>query len=163
MVNNAGMTMPLSDRAAIIEFVEQAYFGSVRRRDIPAVMACFDSAAEVLIRHGDNPVRNFAVAPVSGSDNLQEFYAHLCGNYDAWFGDFTHVVDTGVARSACYFTVRLTPRPDGDYADAGVQTLRNCNFFQYADNRIHHMIIYYANAESEGGAPTGYPGERQSL
>jgi hypothetical protein len=149
--------MKLQSRQTFKEFVEQAYFGNVARQDLPAVMACFNPYATVIIRHGDNPVRNFSVAAESSEDNLQAFYAHLCGNYDAWFGEFTHFVDTEAQRSACYFTVRLTPKPDGLYADAPVQTLRNCNFFEYADDRIQHMIIYYSNTESAGDAPTGYP------
>ena len=102
---------------------------------------------------------HLSVAPESDEDNLQTFYAHLCGNYDAWFGEFTHFVDLEAQRSACYFTVRLTPKPDGLYADATVQTLRNCNFFEYVDDRIQHMIIYYSNTESADDAPTGYPGQ----
>jgi len=149
--------MSLTDRDGVIEFVEQAYFGSVQRQDIAAVMGCFEAKAEVVIRHGDNPVRNFSVAPKPGVDDLQNFYAHLCGNYEAWFGDFNHFVDLDAQRSACYFSVRLTPKSDGLYADAGVQTLQNCNFFQYEDDRIRHMIIYYSNSGSVDDTPTGYP------
>jgi len=149
--------MLLTDRDAVIEFVEQAYFGSVQRQDVAAVIGCFAATAEVVIRHGDNPVRNFSVTPQSGADDLQTFYAHLCGNYEAWFGDFQHFVDLDAQRSACYFTVRLTPKADGLYADAGVQTLQNCNFFEYQDGRIRQMIIFYSNSESSDGMPTGYP------
>lgn len=149
--------MSLTDRAAVIKFVEQAYFGGVQRQDVPAVMACFEPTAEVVIRHGDSPVRKFSVMPKAVTDDLQTFYAHLCGNYEAWFGDFNHFVDLDAQRSACYFTVRLTPLPAGLYADTGVQTLQNCNFFHYQDGRIRHMIIYYSNSESVDGTPTGYP------
>jgi hypothetical protein len=149
--------MSLTDRDAVIEFVEQAYFGSVQRQDIAAVMGCFEATAEVVIRHGDNPVRQFSVAPQAGADDLQTFYAHLCGNYQAQFRDFKHFVDLDAQRSACYFTVRLTPKADGLYADAGVQTLQNCNFFEYEDGRIRQMIIYYSNSDSADGTPTGYP------
>jgi hypothetical protein len=149
--------MHLQSRQSIKEFVEEAYFGSVARLDLAAIMACFNPDATVIIRHGDNPVRNFAVAPAAAEDNLQTFYAHLCGNYAAWFGEFTHFIDKEAQRSACYFTVRLTPKPEGLYADAPVQVLRNCNFFEYAEDRIQHMIIYYSNAESVRDAPTGYP------
>jgi hypothetical protein len=54
----------------------------------------------------------------------------------------------------------LRPKPDGLYADADVQHLLNCNFFEFRDGLISHMIVYYVNPEAgEGGgsAPTGYP------
>jgi hypothetical protein len=149
--------MPLTDREAVIKFVEHTYFGSVQRQDIAAVMDCFTATATVIIRHGDNPVRQFSKVTQAGTDNLQDFYAHLCGNYDAWFGDFQHYIDGGAQRSACYFTVQLTPKPDGLYAAAGRQTLQNCNFFDYKGDRIRHMIIYYSNTGSADGTPTGYP------
>ena len=149
--------MSLTDREAVIDFVEQAYFGNVQRQDIAAVMDCFQPGAEVIIRHGDKPIRQFATATHGDTADLREFYAHLCGNYDAWFGDFTHIVDVDAQRSACYFTVRLTPKPEGLYADAGVQELQNCNFFEYENDRIRYMIIYYSNSDSAEGAPTGYP------
>ena len=50
------------------------------------------------------------------------------------------------------------------YADAGPQELRNCNFFEFDNGAISHMIIYYANPQSGGSVdrgtetPTGYPG-----
>jgi hypothetical protein len=151
--------MQLKDRESIIQFVERDYFGSVRDQATDAVMRCFHADATVLIRHGDNPVRRFAVKPSSENSDLRDFYAHLVGNYEAWFGDFTHFVDIQESRSACYFTVRLTPRPGGLYSGAGTQELKNCNFFEYADDKIRHMIIYYSNVNSDAAdsTPTGYP------
>jgi len=73
------------------------------------------------------------------------------------FGDFWHVVDTAAARAASRFTVRLAPKADGRYADAGEQTLLNCNFFEFDGAKIRDMIIYYANPGSAGPTPTGYP------
>jgi hypothetical protein len=151
--------MSRTEREAVIDFVEHAYFGSVQNQNIEAVMNCFQPRADVIIRHGDNPIRHFAAAPAAGQANLQDFYTHLCGNYDAWFGDFKHFVDVGAQRSACYFTVRLTPKTDGLYADAGVQELKNCNFFEYERDLIRHMIIYYSNTGSAANTPTGYPGQ----
>ncbi|MGI9309376.1 MAG: nuclear transport factor 2 family protein [Gammaproteobacteria bacterium] len=149
--------MKPKQRDAVIEFVEQTYFGNVQNGDIDAVINCFTPDAEVIIRHGDKPVRSFAVEPRPGIDNLREFYDHLCGNYEASFGDFEHVVDTTAQRSACYFTVRLKPKADGLYADAQLQELRNCNFFDYNKGRVRFMMIYYANAGSGTETPTGYP------
>ena len=149
--------MPLDTRPAVIEFVEQTYFGNVQRQDIDAVMDCFNPEAEVFIRHGDNPLRHFSADPASGIDYLRDFYSHLCGNYEIQFDRFQHFVDLEAQRSACYFRVRLQPLPDGQYADAGLQELNNCNFFEYADGRIGHMIIYYSNTGSDRDAPTGYP------
>ncbi len=149
--------MKFSTREQVSAFVEDAYFGRVAERDIAAVMACFTPDAQVIIRHGDNPTRRFALQPTAETDDLTKFYAHLCTNYQPWFGDFEHVIDLGVQRSACYFTVRLTPAVSGLYADADTQTLRNCNFFEYAEGLIQHMIIFYSNAAAGAGAPTGYP------
>jgi hypothetical protein len=149
--------MSFKDRTAVIEFVEETYFGNVHRNNLTDVIDCFTSSATVFIRHGDNPVRKFSVAPTSDADNLHEFYDHLCSNYDRGFGEFSHFVDIEAQSSACYFTVRMTPKPDGLYADAGEQILHNCNFFEYVDGRIQHMIIYYSNSEPGGNRPTGYP------
>jgi hypothetical protein len=33
----------------------------------------------------------------------------------------------------------------------------NCNFFEFDGRKIRDMIIYYANPESAGPTPTGYP------
>ena len=151
------------DRESCIAFIEQTYFDNVRDGRIDAVMACFTPDISVIIRHGDNPERLFAIHPSAGVTPLRRFYEHLCGNYDAWFGDFEHYVDSGEQRAASRFTVRLTPKPGGLYADAGTQELLNCNFFEFRDDLISHMIIYYANpkagiaAAGHSATPTGYP------
>jgi hypothetical protein len=151
--------MLFDNRNAVIDFVENAYFGSVMHADIPAVLKCFHDDAEVLIRHGDNPVRRFSLHPGKGEANLGEFYTHLCGNFEAWFGHFKHFIDLEENGSACYFTVRLTPKETDDKELIGVQELHNCNFFRYEDGLIRHMIIYYSNTTAEAGdnTPTGYP------
>ena len=64
-------------------------------------------------------------------------------------------------RCACTFTVKLMPKKDSDYRAAGTQTLHNCNFFTYAENKIKEMTIYYSNTEAitdtTNTTPTGYP------
>ena len=146
------------DRESCIAFIEQTYFGNVRSGDITVVMSCFSRDARVIIRHGDNLERRFGIQPTDEESPLREFYEHLCGNYDAWFGDFEHYIDTEDRRAASRFTVRLTPKPDGLYAGAGTQELFNCNFFEFRDELISHMIIYYANPKAgASGTPTGYP------
>jgi hypothetical protein len=151
------------DRESCIAFIEQTYFGNVRGGNVDAVMACFTPDASLIIRHGDNPERFFGVESSDGVTPLQAFYGHLCGNYDAWFGDFEHYIDSGEQRAATRFTVRLVPKPDGLYADTGTQELVNCNFFEIRDALISHMIIYYANpkagvaAAGHSATPTGYP------
>ena len=147
------------NRAACIEFIEHSYFGSVMQGDVAGIMQCFTADAAVVIRHGDNPERYFTAASANEATDLLGFYDHLCGNFEAWFGDFEHYIDIDQARAASRFTVRLTPKPDGLYADQGVQELHNCNFFEFRDDRISHMIIYYANPQSADAAvaPTGYP------
>ncbi len=145
------------DRDSCIAFIEHDYFGSVSAGDLDATMACFTEDARVVIRNGDQAVRRFAVQSTADAVPLEDFYRHLCGNYAAWFGDFWHVVDTAAARAASRFTVRLAPKTDGRYADAGEQTLLNCNFFEFDGAKIRDMIIYYANPGSAGLTPTGYP------
>jgi hypothetical protein len=148
------------DRASCIRFIEDTYFGNVAAGRIDGIMQCFTEGASVIIRHGDHPERLFGVQPTAAETPLRDFYAHLCGNYDAWFGDFEHYIDTEDHRAASRFTVRLTPKPGGLYADAGTQELFNCNFFEFRGDAISHMIIYYSNpnARAEASAtPTGYP------
>jgi hypothetical protein len=151
--------MAFGERAEIVNFVENQYFGSVVRNDIDAVLACFHTDAKILIRHGDNPVRNFSLQPGARESELREFYMHLCGTFSTWFGNFNHVIDFEENRSACYFTVRLTPFSDELLESAGEQELNNCNFFRFRDDKIEHMIIYYSNSGAEAGQkmPTGYP------
>jgi hypothetical protein len=151
--------MSFSSREDIVKFVENDYFGSVTRDDIDAVLACFHPDAKVLIRHGDNPVRHFSATPAAGESELRDFYAHLNGTFQTWFGGFKHFVDLEENRSACYFTVRLTPSSEEMLDRVGVQELNNCNFFRFRDAKIEHMIIYYSNSAAEAGAdtPTGYP------
>ena len=146
------------DHESCVRFVEQQYFGNVRDGNLDAVMACFKAGANVMIRHGDNPERVFIAGSTGEESELKEFYEHLCSNYHPWFGDFRHFIDTGQQRSACYFTVRLTPKAEGLYAGAGTQELHNCNFFEYRAGLIGHMIIYYSNSLAGGtDRPTGYP------
>lgn len=150
----------MHDRKSVIRFIEDAYFGRVSDARVDDLLACFSPDAKVIIRHGDNPERRFGFVPTGAETALSDFYAHLCGNYEAWFGDFEHTIDLGSQRAASRFTVRLTPKPDGLYADAGVQELLNCNFFEFEDGRISHMIIYYANpdpGDDRTDQPTGYP------
>jgi hypothetical protein len=152
------------DRETCIAFIEQSYFGSVQAGNIDAVTGCFTEQAEVVIRHGDHPERFFKVRPAEDETNLRGFYDHLCGNYDASFSDFRHFIDGTANRAACHFKVRLRPKPNGLYVDAGEQELRNCNFFEFDDGLISHMIIYYANPQASeapdhlAARPTGYPG-----
>lgn len=153
------------NRDACIAFIEHNYFGNVRAGQLEATMDCFTPDARVDIRHGDNPLRRFAVRPARDATSLVDFYRHLCSNYDAWFGEFQHFIDTEANRAASHFVVRLTPKPAGLYADAGVQELLNCNFFEFRAERISNMIIYYANPTANPAAttqaPTGYPPKKE--
>ena len=126
--------MPL-DHADYPKLVEEAYFGAVMACDLEAILACFTDDAEVIIYHGDNPVREFRKTPGKGETDLREFYAHLCGNYHPHFEGFLHVVDTQQGRAASKFTVTLTPRDDGLYAGEEALTLNNSNFFLYRDDK----------------------------
>lgn len=146
------------DRAGCIKLIERDYFGSVAAGDFAAVKACFADDAKVVIRHGDTPARHFHLEPKRADEMplIEGFYGHLCGNYEPWFGDFHHTIDIEQQRAASRFTVKLKPLPGGDYPDAGVQCLKNCNFFEFVDERISWMMIYYSNPEAQADSPTGY-------
>jgi hypothetical protein len=142
--------------------VEDDYFGNVTAANMNAILACFAPDAEITIRHGDHPPRRLKGQPAAGEEHLCEFWRHLNGNYQAAFSDFEHVVDTVAGRCAATFTVTLTPKATSPYAAAGVQTLRNCNFFWITAGKISRMIVYYSNAAADGIArPTGYPPEKK--
>jgi hypothetical protein len=151
--------MSFDSRDAVISFVEQAYFGSAMRADVAGMLDCFASDACVTVRHGDNPARYFSPAAHGRYAVLGAFFEHLCGTFEPWFGDFQHFVDLEHDRSACYFTVRLTPRLPEMLAATGVLELRNCNFFHYQEKKIQDMTIYYSNSGADGqeNTPTGYP------
>lgn len=149
-----------SARATMVDLVENRYFGNVSRGAIAQVRACFTDDAIVTIRHGDFPVRMFKARPAAGEARLEEFWEHLCANYDARFTDFEHVLDPAGECCSATFTVSLTPKPDSQYRSSGTLRLDNCNFFWLENGRIARMIVYYSNSGSggAGGAkPTGYP------
>ena len=146
-------------RDAYIELIEDRYFGSVSRGNIEGALSCFTPDALVTIRHGDSPPRTFR-ADGEGAAALSDFLEHLLANYEPSFTDFVHYVDTENERCASRFIARLTPRPGSTHEAAGVQELRNCNFFDLAAGKFHEMLVYYTNPGSEGdhaSAPTGYP------
>lgn len=146
-----------------VRLVEHDYFGNVARADIPAVVACFTDDATVTIYHGDAEPRIFKAAPGEGETALPRFFDHLLANYEPRFTEFVHYVDPPNDRCAAHFLVTLTPKPESAYREAGIQTLRNCNFFRCRDGRIHDMIIYYSNPgtapgeDAHGARPTGFP------
>ena len=146
-----------------VDLVERRYFGNVVLADIPAVVACFTDDASVTIYHGDAAPRLFKAQPGAGETPLPRFFEHLLANYEPGFTEFVHYVDVPNERCAAMFLVTLTPKPDSAYRDAGVQRLRNCNFFRCRDGLIHEMTIYYSNpgaaggAEAHGSRPTGFP------
>ena len=147
-------------RDECIELIEERYFGSVTRGDIETALGCFTPDAVVTIRHGDSLPRTFK-ADGEGADALRGFFEHLLANYEPSFTDFVHYIDAENGRCASRFTARLRPRPDSAYAVAGVQELKNSNFFDLTDGRFHEMLLYYTNPGSErdhGPTPTGYPG-----
>lgn len=150
-------------RENYIYLVEEAYFGNVAQANIDTVLDCFTDDCLVTIRHGDNPLRFFRKKPTNNESPLRDFYVHLCGNFETWFGNFIHYIDADVFRCASTFTVKLNPKQNSDYLPAGLQTLNNCNFFTYENDKIKEMTIYYSNTEAyanSGSAnipPTGYP------
>jgi hypothetical protein len=154
----------MKDRNAYVEFIEERYFGSVANTDFDQILQCFTEDARVIIRHGDLPERLFSMNPAAAESDLHGFYQHLCDNYDCWFGDYHHYIDLEQNTAASRFSVRLEPKSDSVYAGAPTQELHNCNFFEFRDDRISEMIIYYSNPERETDfddnpkrKPTGYP------
>lgn len=154
----------MKDRNSYVEFIEERYFGSVANADLEQILQCFSDDARVLIRHGDLPERLFSMNPAAAESDLNGFYQHLCDNYDCWFGDYHHYIDLEQNSAASRFIVRLEPKSDSVYADAPTQELHNCNFFEFRDDRISEMIIYYSNPDRETdfddnqkNKPTGYP------
>ena len=143
-------------REAFITLVEETYFGSVVRGDVDAVIDCFTSDAVITIRHGDEAPRYFYGTPTGNQLHLSEFYKHLLGQFDPWFGDYHHYYDPEAHTGASRFQVRLTPRPDRP--DVAAQHLFNCNFFELAGDKIREMLIYYSNPGAATQAATGYPG-----
>ena len=153
----------MKDRLTYIEFIEQRYFGSVAESKFDEILNCFNDDAQVVIRHGDKPERRFALYPQDSEADLLSFYQHLCNNYECWFGNYHHYIDLDEDTAASRFTVQLTPIPTGVYAGLPAQELHNCNFFEFRDDRISDMIIYYANPDAQAAnvqltdKPTGYP------
>jgi len=95
--------------------------------------------------------------PGDGESPLRDFFDHLLANYVARFSGFCHFVDPSSERCSAHFDVELTPKPDSPYLPVGIRHLKNCNFFQCRDGKIHDMIIYYANPGADPESPTGYP------
>lgn len=152
-------------RPAIIDLIENRYFGSVMRADLAAIESCFTRDSEVLIRHGDGKPRRFigrdVVHAAAEASPLMDFYIHICGEYSCWFGDYTHTIDEEAQRAASLFTVRLTPIAGRKYDGWPVQELTNANFFWFRGTQIARMIIYYSNPNPTAAPgtrnPTGYP------
>ena len=146
-----------------VDLIENSYFGNVTRGDIPSACDCFSKNSEVLIYHGDNPVRNFYKSPSAEQESLEVFYDHLVGNYNASFKDFVHTIDLESDKVASNFLVTLKPKGHSLYLDSGTLTLNNSNFFRFENGRICFMIIYYANPtlgsvlNKSNEGPTGFP------
>jgi hypothetical protein len=146
-----------------VQLVEEHYFGNVSLDRQDAVLACFTPDAEIVIRHGDHPVRILKGQPGPDESHLSDFWRHLNGNYRARFSGFQHFVDLANQRCAATFTVSLEPKPGSAYEAQGVQTLQNCNFFWLQGRLIERMVVYYSNpaplsAETpKANRPTGYP------
>ena len=133
-------------RDGYIKLVEEDYFGNVARSNIDAILNFFTDDSSINIRHGDMHLRSFSKNPSASETALEGFYAHICGNFNAWFGNFVHYVHAEIAHCAYTFTVQLKPLAESLYLDTGPQTLNNCNFFSYENGRIREMTICYSNS-----------------
>ena len=144
-------------REAVITLVEDTYFGSVVQGDMAGILDCFTANAIITIRHGDEAPRLFYGQPGDGQLHLSDFYQHLLGQFDPWFGDYHHYYDAEAHTGASRFQVRLTPR--ADRPDVAPQHLFNCNFFELEGDKIREMLIYYSNPGAAEQSATGYPGD----
>jgi hypothetical protein len=71
-----------------IKLVEEDYFGNVARSNIDAILNFFTDDSLINIRHGDMHLRSFSKNPSASETALDGFYAHICGNFNAWAGNF---------------------------------------------------------------------------
>lgn len=155
--------MKTFSRDYYINLIEDSYFGNVTRADISSACGCFTDSSEIVIYHGDNPVRRFYKNPSNNEDSLEVFYNHLVGNYNALFEDFVHTIDLECEKVASNFIVTLKPKQDSVYLSSGTLTLNNSNFFRFKNGKINYMIIYYANPtlgsmlNNSNNGPTGFP------
>jgi hypothetical protein len=135
------------------------YFADVVREDLAGVLARFTDDAVITIINGDNPLEVFHKWPGPGERPFEEFYGHLQANYVARFDDMHSIVDVEAASAAAIFKPLLTPKASSAYAADGPQSLRNCNFFWFAEGLIRRMTIYYARPGTATGPrrPTPFP------
>lgn len=135
------------------------YFDDVVGEDLAGVLGRFTDEAVITIINGDNPMEEFHKQPAPGARSFDEFYGHLHANFVARFDDMDCIVDVEGATGAAIFKPLLTPKPSSPYAGDGPQSLRNCNFFWFADGRIGRMTIYYARPGTATGPrrPTPFP------
>lgn|SRR5690349_2358661 len=152
--------MPARPRQHWLDLVT-GYFDAVMREDFDDVFARFTDDAAITIVHGDNPLEVFHKHAGPGQRPFDEFYGHLRDNYVVRFLDLECIIDAEAETGAAIFAPHLTPKPGSSYAADGEQSLRNCNFFWFADGRIGRMTIYYARPgaadEGEGRRPTPFP------
>lgn len=138
------MPLNLQSREDYIHFVEVLYFGAMQAGQYEAVLAHFAPGALLTGYAGDSPARVLAREPAPGQSSLDEFMGAV-RDFDLSYLDFVHTVDTDAQRIASYFTLMLSPKPEGAFRHMQVRRMRNCNFFQFDNGYLANVVAYFCN------------------
>ncbi len=134
----------LRTREDYVYFVEVLYFGAMQAGKYEAVLAHFAPGALLTGYAGDAPAKMLARQPAPGQSSLDAFMSGV-QDFDLNYLDFVHTVDTQAHRIASYFTLIMSPRPDGAASHLPARRLRNCNFFQFENNYLTNVVAYFCN------------------
>jgi ketosteroid isomerase-like protein len=120
----------LTHRLDYVNLVEQAYFASVRRRDLNGALACFNEDAVFTIQS--------AFTTYSGRDTeIRGMFERFFRGYTSIIHrEFEHVVDLDHDRGATRFSVDLVD------AQQAASTMSNCNFFYLENGRFKRVYVY---------------------
>ena len=140
------MITNLRTREDYIRFVEVFYFGAVQVGDYETVLSYFSPGATLTGYAGDAPPLVLCRQPGPGQGSLDEFMTSA-GQFGLNYSAFVHYVDLEASRVASYFTLTMRPK----IACTGpARVMRNCNFFQFDNNRLTGVIAYFCNPSNTG-------------
>ncbi len=124
---------PTLDRAALIEFACQTYFGAVDRKDMDGTLACFHDEASLTVQT--------SFTTHAGKAAIQRMFTDFFAGYATIVHkDFTCTVDEANGRIAASFEAVLTA------ADGSVTRLNNTNFWKFRDGRFQEVHVYMSGA-----------------
>ncbi|MES1943940.1 hypothetical protein PC39_07494 [Salinisphaera sp. PC39] len=117
-------------RQHYIDMVEKHYFGNVDRKNMQAVLDCFQEDGSLTVQ----------TAPITheGRDaGVREMFQTLFDSYQViWHGNFEHTVDVENECIATRFDVRLVDH------DGGEVELHNCNFWYCRDGKFQRVYVF---------------------